>query len=297
ATGGPTMLATELLFVYVYCLIDDAMKAGVLVIPRHPGPVPACTDAELLTIAVIRRLLGRRSENGFLAEIRRDWPGLFPQLPDQPQVNRRTRWLWGASGQLRAGWAAAVPPDPVQQIDTSALPVKHPSRVRGPDGWTGPGNDLAARFGRDGAHAGWFYGFRLAIRTDLGRRIVRAWSIVPAAVDERQIGTDLTCGGAAMIGALLLDRGFTGRRFAAEMASAQIEVLIPPTRAQRKTMPKSLQRLIARLRNRVETSFKEITDQMELARHGAHTFEGLLTRTAATLAAHTLLLTQLADMT
>ncbi|MGH3194871.1 MAG: hypothetical protein ACRDNT_02820, partial [Streptosporangiaceae bacterium] len=70
ATGGPAMLATELLFVYVYCLIDDAMKAGVLVIPRRPGPVPACTDAELLTIAVVRHLLGRRSENGFLAEIR-----------------------------------------------------------------------------------------------------------------------------------------------------------------------------------------------------------------------------------
>ena len=34
---------------------------------------------------------------------------------------------------------------------------------------------------------------------------------------------------------------------------------------------------------------------MELARHGAHTFEGLLTRTVITLAAHTLLLTQLAD--
>ena len=62
-----------------------------------------------------------------------------------------------------------MPADPVQQIDTSALPVKHPSRVRGPDGWTGPGNDLAARFGRDGAHSEWFYGFRLAIRTDLGR--------------------------------------------------------------------------------------------------------------------------------
>jgi hypothetical protein len=73
-------------------------------------------------------------------------------------------------------------------------------------------------------------------------------------------------------------------------------VIIPPTRAQRTTMPKPLQRLIARLRNRVETSFKEITDQMELARHGAHTFEGLLARTIATLAAHTILLTQLSDM-
>jgi Transposase/Transposase DDE domain len=210
-------------------------------------------------------------------------------------AKRSARWLWGAFEQLRAAWAATVPADPVQQIDTSAIPVKHPSRVRGPDGWTGPGNDLAARFGRDGAHAEWFYGFRLAIRTDLGRRIVRAWSIVPAAADERQIGTDLVTGDAAAIDALLLDKGFTGRRFAAEMASAGIDVLIPPARAQRTTMPKPLQRLIARLRNRVETSFREITDQMELARHGAHTFEGLLTRTAAVLAAHTLLLTELGN--
>jgi Transposase DDE domain len=289
------MLATELLFVYVYCLVDDAIKMGALRIPRRPGPAPACADAELLTIALVRHLLGRRSENGFLAEIRRDWLSLFPHLPDQPEVNRRTRWLWGAFEQLRAAWSVTVPADPVQQIDTSALPVKHCSRVRGPDGWTGPGNDLAARFGRDGAHAEWFYGFRLAIRTDLGRRIVRAWSIVPAAVDERQIGTDLIIGDAAAIDALLLDKGFNGSRFAAEMASGGIDVVIPPTRTQRRTMPKTLQRLIARLRNRVETSFKEITDQMELARHGAHTFEGLLTRTVAVLAAHTLLLTELGN--
>ena len=42
---------------------------------------------------------------------------------------------------------------------------------------------------------------------------------------------------------------------------------------------------------RIETTFSEITDRMELARHGAHTFWGLLTRTAATIAAHTLRLT------
>jgi hypothetical protein len=200
------MLATELLFVYAYCLVDDEVRTGVLSIPRRPGPAPACTDAELLTIAVVRHLLGRRSENGFLAEISRDWLYLFPRLPDQSEVNRRTRWLWGAFEQFRAAWAAAVPADPVQQIDTSALPVKHPSRVRGPDGWAGPGNGFAARFGRDGAHAEWFYGLRLAIRTDLGRRIVRAWSIVPAAVDERQVGADLVTGAAA-IGALLQGKG------------------------------------------------------------------------------------------
>lgn len=70
------MLATELLFVYVYCLAGDAIKASVLPIPRRPGPAPAGTDAELLTIALVRHLLGRRSESGFLAEVGRDWPQL-----------------------------------------------------------------------------------------------------------------------------------------------------------------------------------------------------------------------------
>ena len=96
---------------------------------------------------------------------------------------------------------------------------------------------------------------RLAIRTDLGRRIVRAWSIVPAAVDERQVGADLAAGDAASIDALLQDKGFSGSRFAGEMAAAGIKVIIPPARAQRKKMPKTPQRLIARYRNRVETSF------------------------------------------
>src|SRR5512135_3187865 len=93
--------------------------------------------------------------------------------------------------QLRATLAARLPEDDCQQVDTSALPVRHPSRVRGPDGWTGPGNGLAARFGRDAAHAEWFYGFRLAVKTDLGSRIVRAWAVVPAAMNEREIAADL----------------------------------------------------------------------------------------------------------
>jgi hypothetical protein len=116
-----------------------------------------------------------------------------------------------------------------------------------------------------------FYGFRLALRPDLGRRIVRAWSIVPAAIDERQAGAYLVASDAAGIDALLLDKGFTGSRFAAEMAGAGIDVIIPPTPAQHTTMPKTLQLLIARLRNRVEISRG---NHMELARHGAHTFEG-----------------------
>ena len=286
ATAEATpMLPTEDLFVYV--LIDDLAAARIIAIPRRPGPAPARSDAELLAIAQVRHLLGRRSEAGFLAEVTRDWAHLFPHLPHQSEANRRIRWLRGASGQLRCHLALQVPEDDCQQIDTSALPVKHTSRVRGPDSWTGP-DGLHARFGRDAAHAEWFYGFRLAIKTDLGSRIVRAWSIVPAAVNEREVAVDLLEAGPAPHD-LLADKGFNGKAFAARLAAQGTAVLVPPAKGQRASMPAILLKVIAQWRNRIEATFGEITDQMELARHGAHTFWGLLTRTAATVAAHTLL--------
>jgi hypothetical protein len=287
------MLPTEDLFVYVYVVVDDAIAAGAIAIPSRPGPVPGCSDGELLAIALVRHLPGRRSEAGFVAEVARDWGHLFPVLPHQSEVNRRIRWLWGAFEQLRAMLAAGLPADDCQQVDTSALPVKHTSRVRGPDGWTGP-DGLAARFGRDAAHGEWFYGFRLAIKADLGSRVVRAWGIVPAAVNERDVAEDLLETGPPPRD-LLLDKGFNGAAFAARQAARGTAVLIPPAKGQRQAMPPILRKIIAEWRNRIETTFGEITDLMELARHGACTFWGLLTRTAATIAAHTLMRLCLTD--
>jgi hypothetical protein len=283
------MLPTEDLFVHCYTLVDDLIRDGQVVIPPRPGPTPGCSDGEVLAIVLVRHLCHRRSESGFLAEIRRDFPGLFPRLPHHSEFNRRARWLWGAFEQIRAVLADQFPADDWGQVDTSALPVEHPSRMRGPDSWVGP-NGLAARFGRDAAHGEWFYGFRLAARTDLGSRLVRAWAIVPAAINERDLVPDLI-EGADYLSGLLADKGFNGKQFAQSLAAQGIQVLVPPTKKQRQSMSPGLLKVIAEWRNRIETTFGEITDQMELARHGAHTFWGLLTRTASTIAAHTLSLT------
>ena len=126
------MLPTEELFVYVYVLVHDLILAGSIQIPPARDR-PACSDAELLAIAAVRHLLGRRSESGFLAEVARDWGHLFPVLPHQSEANRadplavgRVRAAPGHPGGPAAG-------DDCQQVDTSALPVKHPSLVRGLD--------------------------------------------------------------------------------------------------------------------------------------------------------------------
>jgi hypothetical protein len=282
------------LFVHVYVLVDDAVAEGRLPLPRRAGPPPACSDAEVLTIAVVRHLLARPSERAFLEEVRREWAAYFPTLPAQSEFNRRVRWLWAAFEHLRQQLLATVCEDPWQQLDTSALPVKHPSRVRGPDGWQGPA-DLRAGFGWDAAHHEWFYGFRLGLRTDLGSRLVRAWAIVPAAVDERAVGDDLLAGAAP--GGVLADQGFRSRAWAAGLRARGIRVVTTPSRAERRALPAAVRRPVAVFRNRIETTIGELTDpdRLRLARHGARTVWGLLTRTAATILAHTLLRLHLVD--
>jgi hypothetical protein len=127
----------------------------------------------------------------------------------------------------------------------------------------------------------------LAIKTDLGSRVVRAGGIVPAVVNERDVATWLLETGPPPRD-LLADKGFNGKVFAAEQAARGTVVLVPPTKDQRASMPAILQKIVAEWRNRVEATFGDITNQMELARHAAHTFWGLLTRTTAIIVAHTL---------
>lgn len=121
------MLPTEDLFVYVYVLIDDLVAARIIAIPRRPGPAPACSDAELLAIAQVRHLLGRRSEAGFLAEVARDWAHLFPHLPHQSEASRRIRWLWGAFEQLQQRLSAR--PDLLGGQDVEAVEQRAPRPV------------------------------------------------------------------------------------------------------------------------------------------------------------------------
>jgi hypothetical protein len=105
------MLPLSDLFVHLYVLIDDAIKDDVIAIPYRPGPTPACSDAEVLTIALARHIRGITNENAWLAEVRAHWRHYFPRLPHQSEFNRRARWLWGAFELLRLHLITEVPED------------------------------------------------------------------------------------------------------------------------------------------------------------------------------------------
>jgi hypothetical protein len=278
-------MRTEDLLIVLFCEVDDWVRQHGL--PVRPGPVPACSDSEVLTFALARELLGCDSERRFRRVLRDDWGHLFPHLPAQSELNRRIRWLWGALELLRQHYLALLPPatEDWYAFDTTPLPVKHPSRVRGPDQWCLPGG-LVARFGRCAARALWFYGFRLAVLTPLIDPVPVCWALVPAAVNERDVLLALV--ETHTDDRVLADKGLRGKAVAQELAGQGILLLTPPTKRERATMPSVLQRFVAAHRNRIEGAFTTAKDQLHLERHRALTPWGLLTRVAGKLAAFTL---------
>src|SRR5712692_4634730 len=100
-------MRTENLLIVLFCEVDDWVQAHPL--PRRAGPVPACSDSEVLTFALAREVLGYDSERRFRRVLRDDGAHLFPHIPAQAELNRRTRWLWGALELLRRHWLAQLP--------------------------------------------------------------------------------------------------------------------------------------------------------------------------------------------
>ena len=68
-----------------------------------------------------------------------------------------------------------------------------------------------------------------------------------------------------------MDKGFSGKAFAAQLAAWGTAVLVPPSKKQRAAMPSALLKVIAEWRNRIETTFSEIMSGEGLRMSGMRT--------------------------
>jgi hypothetical protein len=278
-------MTTADILLLLFCTIDDWLQQHP--VPVRPGPQPRCCDSEILTFALARELLGYTAERRFRRVLRADWQHLFPAVPAQSELNRRTRWLWGALEALRQHWyqqLTIAAPDWLT-VDTPPLPVKRRKRVRRHEHWDGPG-DLHAGFGYCAALDEWCYGCRIATLGPLLAPVPACWALVPAAVNEREAALELLTGAAH--GLVLTDKGFAARWMPAQLAEDDLTLLTPGQRKGDAQKPHWLKGFIASQRHRVEDLYNTLKDRFNLDRHRALTVWGVLTRVCAKLAALTL---------
>ena len=271
-----------------YVVVDTLYARLPAAYKPSRGPVPGCSDSELIAMALLGECRGWRQETTLL-RCWRERPDLFPVVPERSRFNRRRRDLAQAINALRQGLLRVldVAQDRGCAIDSLPLPALQFHLVPAAPAaatWRSHGAD----FGKVPTKKQTIFGDKLHLLVTLGG-VIRDFLLAPASVSDVVAGADLLRDHADLV--VLGDKGYISAPLAAELrAEREVTLLTVPRRNQRDQLPTATARLYNGARQIVETVNDQLTAQFGLADHHAHTFRGLCARLHTKLAAHTLCL-------
>jgi IS5 family transposase len=271
---------------WVYVLVDEAWP-HVAPTCRRPGPPPACSDAELVAMALIGECCGWDRETEFVCE----WAkhrALFPHQPERSRFNRRRRQLAAAINYLRrlllAGCDFAL--DRQCVLDSLPIPVVpfHAARRQRRAAWQAHG----AGFGRVPTKRQTVFGYKLYLLTTRNG-LIRDFVLAPANVAEVTAGGELLEDQRDL--EVLGDKAFVSAPLQARLRTERgVTLQTLPRRNQARRVSAAGKRAFAAARRVVETVASQLADQFHVELNRALSFGGLCARLYTKLAAHTLCL-------
>jgi hypothetical protein len=261
----------DLLLTAVFCTADDLLPE------RRKNARRSVTDAEVVTLCVAQAVLNISSDREFLAVAAKRLGHLFPKLPKQPGLHKRRRRLVDTIEWLIGVFAADSPGhnDPVVLLDST--PVECGRSLE-----TARRSELAdaCGYGYCRSHSRWFWGMRLHLCC-APDGTPRAAILAPADQKEREVALRLLPLALRGGEAIVCDKGYAGRDFAAAVADQFGAVVLRPNR--RNEPDNGLH--LSSIRQRIESVFWTLKDRLGLEHHRARTLIGLRARTAAKLLA------------
>ncbi len=262
----------------LYVKTDDLLKESPQAAPWRPrvGIGPSLSDAELVTLAVMRALLGFTSEARWLRYARAHLRHLFPYLPHQPGYNKRLRalaetmsWLTGLLARDTSLWN-----DDVWVVDSTPVEC-------GRSRETVKRSELAgwAEYGYCASHSRWFWGLRLHLLATVGGLPV-GFALAGAKTDEREallgiLSADPELAARLPGQTLIGDKNYFGHQFEAILTGAGAH-LLRPARHGEPGRPGS--QFFKPLRQVIESINDTFKGQLDLERHGGHTPAGVIAR-------------------
>ena len=269
---------------WIYCLVDDACQH---LAPhfRRPGPRPACSDSELIAMALIAACRGLDKETELLPWWReRPMRALFPCVPDRTRFNRRRRALGPLINLIRRLilHTLDLADDPQCVIDSLPVPVMGFHLVPGGSReWAAHG----ATYGKCARKKQTIFGYKLHCVMTLGGLILD-FALTPAHVDDLTAGQDLLF---SLTNRLVVgDKGYISAPLAAELATQGVELVTLPRRNQKRQLSAAARRLINGVRQIVETVNGQLVEQFHIETNHAYSVQGLCARLYTKLTAHTL---------
>ncbi len=271
-----TSISLPDLMTMLYVLIDDwycdhRQRDGAM----KPGPRPALAESEVLTILLAMDIVPFPSERGFLAFLRANYGSLFPHLPDQSQFNRQARMLRSLLEPLRLAFldGMAIPQERQLILDTKPVPVIGYKRTKSRSDFVG-----SASYGYCASRNMHYFGYKLVMLTTV-EGIPVVYDLVPANTDERAAAMSVLS--RVQNCDIWADKGFIGDDWQVEVAEQTGNRVWTPKRANQAQNPAAFDRLLGRVRERIEGTFNEIQNTgRNLERLLTKTVIGIATRVA-----------------
>src|SRR3954451_18076063 len=235
---------------YLYVVIDD-LWAQIGHHYRRPGPAPACSDSELLTLVLAGECRGWDQETDLVAAWQA-YRALFPVLPERSRFNRRRRNLMYAINDLRrvALTLLDLAQDRQCAIDSLPVPVMHFHLVPGSPS-VGTWKAAGAAFGKVPTKKQTIFGYKLHLLVPSGG-VILDFALAPANAHDLTVGADLLATHRELVA--LGDKAYRSAAAAAALqAEAAVTLSTQPRSAERTQRTPALLPQLAHGREIVET--------------------------------------------
>jgi len=280
-----TSIDIETILTIIYVMVDDWYQSkGHRLLQGKVGRKPVFSDSEVITLMLAADFIPYPGEQQFLGYIRANHLALFPRLLSQSQFNRRARSLRLLVEALRQEWLRELGVEQTRHflIDTKPLPVVGYKRSKARSAFAG-----SATYGYCASRNWHYFGYKLVMVTTLeGLPVV--YELVPANIGERQAAETVL--DRLTNAQLVADKGFLGAEWQTQIEQQTGNRVLTPKHVNQKVQhPAGFERLLNRVRERIEGVFHEIQNTGRHLEHLlAKTIVGLVTRVIAKLTSHLL---------
>jgi hypothetical protein len=247
---------------------------------------PKLSDTEIIALSLCQECLGIDSENWFLAKLKSDYQGDFPNLVHITNYNKRRKRLSAWTEQVNRRLAAVLNEgEDVFMVDSVPVPVcklarEQQLKVCRHDFETAPDKGYSAVYKQ------YYIGYKLHLTIGMNG-VYQGMELTKASVHDVHYLNEIKYSGLKSC-VLLGDKGYLSTEWQLDLFTSVNIELQTPKRANQKDY-KPWPWVYKSTRKRIEVIFAQLCDQMMLKRNYAKTFEGLRTRIMAKVAAVTVL--------
>lgn len=269
-----------------YVLVDDtyqhwlAGRGGRL---RSSGPEPSFSDSEVITVALIIETFFQGHEEVGYAFVSQFLGTMFPRLLDVDRFNARRRELVGVMEAIRRGLRDQKldRADRVRLVDSA--PVTLVTYPRGSRCQSVVGSE---HFGVVTSKKGKVYGFRLHATATV-EQMIDEWVLAPASVPDPDVLDELVLDSRDLV--LVGDKIYNDAELEQRLWRKRGILLLPLRKDnQKKQWPEGIQKLLGRIRHRIETTFSTLTTVFNVERPRGRSLAGYVVRVTTCILAHTL---------